>query len=278
MFGKNKEESPKKQTVTLIDYRNLIEGLKAIGKNFPAEELKDLGRRYGIALTPRIYISHTVHFNTAMSLGRMGYVVVFCPPVKFNGPDTVDERIHEECRLLADHPQIDTFIIVSNDADFRKTEDLLRDHHKTVVRFRLEEKECLQKSGQGDIVHLPDTQKEEIFQEKNEFIELIERINKDGKDSLDKDKIWFLRQIVEACEKIHRTGEFSRSNAKSFWDLKNFVWQYIHKRASRIFNINDCHCAIDALVNHSDVIEQRQQAVHPRRYYVYNPNHSLPLY
>ena len=77
---------------------------------------------------------------------------------------------------------------------------------------------------------------------------------------------------------MNRTGEFSRSNAKSFWDLKNFVWQYVRKRSTRIFNINDCHYAIDALVNHSDVIEQKQQTVHPRRYYVYNPNHILPLY
>lgn len=277
---KKKEEESAGKVLTLIDYRNLIEGLKSIGKNFPYEELKGLARKYGIGLTPRMYISHAVNLNVAMGLGRRGYAVIFCPPSKINGPDTVDERMHEECELLADHPHIGTFVIVSNDSDFRKTEDLLRNHHKKVVRFYLDSQECVLRSTDGEVVGLSEPDKEELFFERNKFVEVVERINKGERSSLDADRIRFLKRVIEACENIHKWGQMSSPNLQSFEPLKVFIWNLIRSKPDVLgkFYQNDCHQAMDALINHSDVILRKEQRFEPRRYYVYNPNHSLQIF
>lgn len=273
-----KESTTGDKVMMLIDYRNLIEGLNSVKRDFPKEELKELSRKYGIALTPRVYISHTVSLETAMRLGRMGYLIMFCPPEKLDGPDTVDERIHGDCMLFASHPQVGTFILISRDRDFRKTEDLLKDHHKKVIRFGIDESTATLKSPDGQTIYLPELGiAEEPITEKNEFVEVVIRMIRKETKSIDKNQVWFIRLVVNECKRLYDQGEMHPPRAKSFNQLKNTIWIFIHTQVRKHFSKRDCHQALAALVEYSNVLEKHSQKVIPRTYYLFNPNHTLPL-
>ncbi len=278
--SEKKASSQEGQVMTFIDYRNLVEELKSIGKNFPDEALKEIGRKYGNAIMPRVYISHIVSPEEIRRLGHAGYFIIVCPPVKLNGPDTVDTRIHEECQLFAENPNITTFVLVTNDkGDFRRTEDLLKNRHRNVVRFEVDDVDCVLKSTEGETVFLSDSQKEKWYEERNDFNEVIERLAKGDKESVDGNKIRFIKAIIEALQKVLDIDEMYPPHAKSFKQLRIFIWNLIHThRAIKGFTSNDCHKVLDALLNHSDVLLQYSQDRIPRRYYVYNPKHTLPIY
>ena len=282
MFGCNwrrmfEWREPAKRVMVFIDHENVYIGARAVGKAFPAEALRNLGRKYGIAETPQIFLSHFTPHDIIMELGRQGFHLNICPPAKFGGQDTVDERIHEECRQFADHDQIKIFVIVSNDRDFQKTGDLLKNHHKRVIRFELDEWRRVLTSADGDTIELSDycqLSKESQPAERNNFAEIIQQINIAEVDAYDEEKTRFLKQVVEACAKVHRLDDEKRS----FMQLRSLLWCLIYADAIKHgFSQNDCHAAMDALLNYTDVLERRWQEISPRTYYVFNPAHSLSL-
>lgn len=281
MFGwgrRQKEQNSIGRVVVLIDYDNIYLGTRAVGKAFPVKELQGLGRKYGIAEPPQIFLSHFTPHDKIMALGRQGFDLHICPPDKLGGQDTVDARIYNECQRFADHPGIKTFIIVSNDADFGRTEEFLRNHHKRVVRFELDEGRRVLTSADGDIIELPDychtpeLIRESQPAERNDFAEIIQRRNIVEVDAYDEKKTIFLKQVVEACAKVHRLDDRRRS----FVQLRSLIWNLIHMEAIKHgFSQNDCHAAMDALINETDVLKLHRQEISPRVYYVFNPAHGL---
>lgn len=269
------------RVVVLLDYENIYRGAREAGKIVPIEGLKEIGRKYGIADTVQIFLSHFTPPGLIMELGRQAVDLHVCPPIKFGGPDTVDRKIHAECLRFVDHPQVQTFIIVSTDGDFRETEDLLLNHGKRVIRFVLDGLARILVSKDGETIELPsyhpNTSGEGPMGLQNVFIDIIQRFKKgESVDSYDEEQMQFLRLIIETLAKISRAGYLMNGDRRSFAQMHTLVWDFIQPRARR-FSKGDCHAALHALINYTDVLESQTQTVSPQKYYTYNQTHTLAI-
>lgn len=264
------------RVVVFIDYDNIDIGARRLGRVFPVAQLRELGHKYGIARMPKLFFSHHVDRETIMRIGREGFVLRVCPPAKKWAPDTVDKRIHEECSEIADDPHNEIFVIVSTDGDFDETVYMLRDHHKTVVRFKLDEAASALKSDTGDTIELPNEWPAHLVErrppEGGDFRGLIQRIREGRTDACDEESVKFLALVTNTCDKLAQVNGCKRS----FRQWTEAIWSIIRRDAYE-FCSDDCREALHALNHEGNIFVRREQLCHPMTYYEFNPLHGLNI-
>lgn len=281
MFKWLQRKDPRGRVIVLLDHENIYRGAREVGRIVPIEGLKEIGRKYGIADTVQVFLSHFTPPGIIMELGRQAVDLHTCPPIKFGGPDTVDRKIHAECLRFVDHPKVQTFIIVSTDGDFLETEDLLLNHGKRVIRFVLDGLARVLVSRDGETIELPsyspNTSREVLMGPQNVFVDIIQRFKRgEAVDSYDEEQMQFLRLIIETLAKVSRAGYLMNGDRRSFMQMHTLVWDFIQPRARR-FSKADCHDALHAFINYTDVLEPQTQTVPPQKYYIYNTAHTLAI-
>lgn len=277
-----KRQATHDRVLVLVDFDNIAKGLRGVGRDFPTEEIKSLGRQYGMPQPPKVFVSHLIPQSVMMVLRRQGFRLILCPPAKFGGPDTVDETIQEVCEEFAGNPEFTTFVVVSTDGDFYKTEDFLLNHHKKVFRYKLDEFAATLSSSNGDVVHLLNTnakpKEENPFAVSNAFMTIIQRMaTGQAVNAFDVKRAGFVWQVVEACADIHVAEQRRNGNRiqRGFKQRLELIWQYLYPMVFREFAIQDCHNVLDGLLKCTNVLLRREQETPPRTYYTYNPNHTF---
>jgi uncharacterized protein (TIGR00288 family) len=119
------------RTAIFFDYENIVLGVK--GTFEPSRIMEYLGSR-GNVLIRRAYADWG-HFKTDQSkLLELGVEMVFLPTYGVKDKNRTDTAIAVDAmEILALHPNIDTFVIVSGDSDFGVLARKLRGYGKQII-------------------------------------------------------------------------------------------------------------------------------------------------
>ncbi len=119
------------RTAVFFDYENIVLGVK--GTFEPSRIMEYLGSR-GNVLIRRAYADWG-HFKSDQSkLLELGVEMVFLPTYGVKDKNRTDTAIAVDAmEILALHPNIDTFVIVSGDSDFGVLARKLRGYAKQII-------------------------------------------------------------------------------------------------------------------------------------------------
>ncbi|MBI1888728.1 MAG: NYN domain-containing protein [Candidatus Spechtbacteria bacterium] len=276
----------------LVDYRNIQMSMLDLGTEFPGTKLIEAGRKYGILKRSLAFIPPHISAEEQTKLrrgatndGSDGYRIISCPSVKDGGGDSVDKTLDEWVKDFLDHPDMGTFIIVSNDKDFGDTMGAIANHGKNAVVYRVNPGAKQLVSNRGDTIPLTvrkngsqTTQSANgVSANTNIFETILSGLKNNGKSAVpESNPAWHvLKKITNGLRE--RKWASDDGYRKNFTALCQAAWNELYTECSRMAKKQDFADAFTALRNHR-IIVQHSQAAHPRTYYVFDPRNPLLIY
>jgi len=301
--------------VVLCDYENLRLTLERENATLNYKDLIARARKYGTVRYGTAFIPTNTPPEMQMRLRMARFRIQQCPPRKPLGKDTCDGSIEDFVRLLLDHQNIRTFIIVSGDGDFVDIQGEIENWHKRCVVFHYNyestSKNLIATTG-DDVVNLAEIATKipqvEVTNPKtpatspkihatnglkpkiptippavympnglktNIYGIILDKLE-DGKTIAENDNIHLrFLEAIIYCLRDTKLASEDRMHKKSITELKTAIWQEISSKFDGRMSDENCRLALSALRDVSIL-----KSIAPKRgkhltYYVFNPNHEL---
>lgn len=280
--------------IVLCDYENLSQTLEREKTKIDYNDLIERARKYGTIRVSTAFIPMHTPLEIQMQLRMARFRVESCPPRKPLGKDTCDQAIEEFVRLLLDHPNIRTFVLVSGDGDFVDILGEIENWGKKWVLFHYNYVSTSANliSKKGVIVNLaeilPKIPKVEITQRPEPMIRpeiyAANGLNpnvyagilhdlQNGRRSPHYDiHFRFLRAIISCLKNKGLASEYPMRR-RSLTEIRTAIWQELSGHFNENLSEEDCRLALSALRDFS-IIKSAPHGKH-QTYYVFNPNHGL---